>query len=239
MSTSSIGEERFFRKPDFQLRDVGAPSPAVSFSQNVSLACSTQPVIVTVDSVSVVALGAGLGEGAVGTGCGTGFVAFASASDTDEVTSVIGSFEGVSVAELAGAMTVVRFAGAAAYDLTAGSALGGMPSVHADVCRDASGAAADATDFRAAFVSAAGSMRAMSWSGDGRRAAITTAAAMTHTSPSARTSGWPVQPAGVVPLARRWRLAPAGRDRFLAFFARLDSLLNEIVRIARSAESRY
>ena len=46
---------RFFRKPDFQLRDVGASSPSVSFSLNASLSCSRQPVIVTALATTAVA----------------------------------------------------------------------------------------------------------------------------------------------------------------------------------------
>lgn len=44
---SSIGNERFFRKPDLQLRDFGASVPDVSFSQIVSSSRSRHPVIVT------------------------------------------------------------------------------------------------------------------------------------------------------------------------------------------------
>src|SRR4249920_2433234 len=38
---------RFLMKPDFQLRDVGASVPSVSFSLNTSLSCSRHPVMVT------------------------------------------------------------------------------------------------------------------------------------------------------------------------------------------------
>ncbi len=46
-STSSIDDERFFRNPDLQLRDLGASTPDVSRSQNVSSSSFRHPVIVT------------------------------------------------------------------------------------------------------------------------------------------------------------------------------------------------
>src|SRR5262249_27137416 len=46
-STTSTGALCFLRKPDFQLRDLGAASPTVSRSLNVSASRSRQPVIVT------------------------------------------------------------------------------------------------------------------------------------------------------------------------------------------------
>ena len=42
-STTSTEAERFFRKPNFQLRDVGASAPDTSFSQKPSLPAWRQP----------------------------------------------------------------------------------------------------------------------------------------------------------------------------------------------------
>jgi len=43
---TSIEAGLFFRKPDLQLRDFGASTPAVSFRRNLSSSCSRQPVTV-------------------------------------------------------------------------------------------------------------------------------------------------------------------------------------------------
>jgi hypothetical protein len=45
-SMTSIEAAFFFRKPDLQLRDFGASTPAVSFSRNLSSSCSRHPVTV-------------------------------------------------------------------------------------------------------------------------------------------------------------------------------------------------
>jgi hypothetical protein len=50
-SKSAIVAERFFRKPDFQLRDFGASAPDVSFNKNVSSSFARHPVIVTAATV--------------------------------------------------------------------------------------------------------------------------------------------------------------------------------------------
>lgn len=42
-----MGAERFFRKPDFQLRALGTSVPEVSVSWNAASSCSRHPVIVT------------------------------------------------------------------------------------------------------------------------------------------------------------------------------------------------
>src|SRR5262249_21248692 len=74
-STTSTAAGFFFRNPDFQLRDRGASSPAVSFRRKISSFRSRQPVSVTGQVPGVggsaaaasvaAALAAGAGAGAV------------------------------------------------------------------------------------------------------------------------------------------------------------------------------
>src|SRR5687768_8418879 len=65
-------EGRFFRNPDFQLRDCGASAPDVSCSQKVFPSRWTHPVIVTPGTTTDCAVTATSGvEGAFGT---TGFL---------------------------------------------------------------------------------------------------------------------------------------------------------------------
>src|SRR5438309_9888342 len=63
--TTSIGAERFLRKPDLQLRDVGASTPSVSFSQNVASSNSRHPEIVTCAHFSTSAVDVDSRPGAV------------------------------------------------------------------------------------------------------------------------------------------------------------------------------
>jgi hypothetical protein len=71
-STTSIRDGRFTRNPDFQVRDVGASSPDVSFSQNACSSCSRQPVIVTDATFSAGADVIGSVETGLGAGSGGG-----------------------------------------------------------------------------------------------------------------------------------------------------------------------
>jgi len=72
-SISSIEFDFFLRKPDFQLRDFGAPSPDTFFNMNASLSRARQPATVTALSAAA----AGSGVASVATGSTTGFDAAA------------------------------------------------------------------------------------------------------------------------------------------------------------------
>jgi hypothetical protein len=106
---SSMREGRFFRNPDFQLRDLGTSAPDVSFSENVSPSRSTHPVTVTFgtrdDCAVTGVLADSIGGGSVDVLLAAGVLE--TAGVTGEATGFLVSTRGVPGA-LASAVSAAR-----------------------------------------------------------------------------------------------------------------------------------
>src|SRR5262245_18660950 len=101
----TIDAARFFRKPDFQLRDLGAPAPAVSFSLNPTSSRSRQPTTV-VKAKAVDASSLGAGSAIVATGAGSTLM-----DGTDSVATVFGLEFSTAGREAAGALDALSGTG--------------------------------------------------------------------------------------------------------------------------------
>jgi hypothetical protein len=137
--TTWIDPPRFFRKPDFQLRDLGASAPDVSFSQNESSPAWRQPLIVTPPSLLTSALvngsacgfgsafrldsaGGGVGAAcAVASTCGVDSSAGERGDSTGRLLTA-----GVSGVRIRAAAAVVATSAVAAFVVSSGGAGGSV-----------------------------------------------------------------------------------------------------------------
>src|SRR5262245_44057012 len=102
-STTSTDEVLFLRNPDFQLRDLGAAAPLVSFKRNVRSSCSRHPLMVT-DAVCAAALSddaPALATGADVISNGSGLLAMIEASEVGWMNGMSADF-GAGAAARAG-----------------------------------------------------------------------------------------------------------------------------------------
>jgi hypothetical protein len=240
---SAIGDERFFRNPDRQLRDRGASPPDVSFSQNDSSLSRRHPVIVT--AVESWAWTPAFGRGATAAAGGAGSAA--DAREADATTTTRGdSAASVALAVAAGGAgsgADAREAAAIATtcgDWTAGAVL------TAEVVAGALDAAPFGVSSRVMAVSIGGvsacgraSALAISAWTDGWRAAISATAATAHITPKAIGQKLVADGTCVEFLVPAVFFDRVDRDGFFTFFTRSGILLREIFRSLWSAESRY
>jgi hypothetical protein len=235
-SKSSIVAERFFRKPDLQLRAFGASAPDVSFNKNVSSSFARHPVIVTEVTVWTAtfdldsAAAFGVDE------LDTGSIAMA----LTDSTAVVFSIDASAAADLADTPAVAGDFGATGFFVSSRAA--------AAACSGSTIASGGTIASGSAIAFGGALMLVTSARSDGWRAAINTATAKTPITPSRIARGL-VDRAGtevartgtesVVRVDFFARIVGVGFFALFAFFAGTGILLSESLWSFRSALSTY